>query len=99
MTEQKKQGRTVLHLLHAATINRGGPLTLSGGTVAGRNQSVEVIEDLLPLDNVAIEVKLGRHVERITLEPQGKEIAFEAIEGGARVTIDRFTCHQMVVFA
>ena len=31
LMEQKKQGRAVLHLLHAATINRGGPLTLSGG--------------------------------------------------------------------
>ena len=47
--------------------------------------------------DVRLRVRLSEEVERVTLEPQGCEIPFQAAEGAVEVQVDEFTCHQMVV--
>lgn len=97
LNEQIAENRTILHLLNADTVLRGGPLTLSGGNLshAGR---IEVIEELLPLHNTAVTLKSTRPVKSITLEPQGKKLDFEQLDNKViKINIDKFTCHQMVV--
>ncbi len=97
LMEQKREKRWILHLLYAGTVNRGGEMHLPGGT-SGPMRSVEVIEDLLPLHNVEVTVTLPRKIRKVTLEPQGREIPFEADSfGRISLKIDSFTCHQMVV--
>jgi len=97
MTHQADENRYIVHLLHANTINRGGSMNLAGGTVAGRQGSFEVIDELLPVRDVEVTVRVPQPVSRVTLEPQGEDISFEALDGAVHVHLDEFTCHQMVV--
>lgn len=94
--EQEAQSRYVMHLLYANTISRGGALNLSGGN-ARASYVLEVIEDMNPCCNVAASVKLPRKIKRITLEPQGVELPFEYDGDRVNITLDSFTCHQMLV--
>lgn len=97
LMEQSDSGRYVLHLLHANTISRGGPMEMSGSNLVRRTRSVEVIEDLLPLRDTRVTVAVPRSVTRVTLEPQGEPIPFEHVDGRVSLTVGSFTCHQMVV--
>jgi hypothetical protein len=94
---QPSERRYVLHLLYANTISRGGAMNLSGGNLSGSGQTIEVIEDLLPLG--AIEVSLANMppISKATLEPQGCEISLDQQGGRLKLQVDGFTCHQMVV--
>lgn len=94
---QLDPNRYVLHLLHANTINRGGQLEMPGGNLHSASRSVEVIEDIRPLYNTDIELNIPEDIEKVTLEPQGKEIPFTAKDGRLNLRIDEFECHQMVV--
>jgi hypothetical protein len=98
LTEQKAHGRWVLHLLHAHTVARGGHLPTAGGPLSIEGRTIEVIEDLIPLHDVAVSVRLDRPVKRVTLEPQGQSQAFRMEGGRVHVTVESFSCHQMVVF-
>ncbi|MHC4885733.1 MAG: beta-galactosidase [Planctomycetota bacterium] len=97
LNEQAEEKRYILHLLYANTINRGGPMQLSGGNLSAAGCSIEVIEELMPLNDVQVEIKLPKKVKNITLEPQGTALPFEEIAGRVKLTVDSFTCHQMVV--
>ena len=98
LMKQEPERRYILHLLYANTINRGSRMEMSGGNV--RNSStIEVIEELNPLYDVAASVKLPETVRKITLEPQGVELPIQKNGDGAyEVKLDRLVCHQMVVF-
>ncbi len=85
LMEQPAARRYVLHVLYANTINRGGTM-----------RSLEVIEELLPLNNVEVALKLPRRIRRVTLEPQGRKVDFKVRGGRLHLKIDTFTCHQMV---
>ncbi|OGV76799.1 MAG: hypothetical protein A3K18_12410 [Lentisphaerae bacterium RIFOXYA12_64_32] len=96
LMRQPAETRAVLHLLYANTVARGGQITLPDGTNTGRG-GIEVIEELLPLHDVAVEVKVPGKFARVTLEPQGIEIPFSVEKGRIRLCVEEFTCHQMVV--
>lgn len=89
--------RHIIHLLHANTVNRGGEMSLLGGTVSATLHSIEIIEDLLPLHNITLSVRLPQTVSSVTLEPQGAALPFEKKDGLLTIDIKEFTCHQMVV--
>ncbi len=97
LMEQPQHRRYVLHLLHATMSTRGGSMAIEGSTVTGRSAPVEVIEDLLPLHDVCVTLRLPRPVHKATLEPQGQPLAFEQTPQGLRLTLDQLLCHQMVV--
>jgi len=97
LMNQVPQSRYVLHLLYANTINRGGPMSMSGGNLSIPCQSVEVIEDLTPLHGTTLSLRLPTQVQRVTLEPQGVEIPFKCSGDCVTLSVDEFTCHQMVV--
>ena len=92
LTEQPGEKRYVLHLLHANIITRGESKVQGFGV----NSKMEVIEDLLPLHDVRVSLSLPKPVERVTLEPQGVELAFSAEDGRVDLAVDSFKCHQMV---
>ena len=94
LMRQDGQRRYVLHLLYVNTILRGGgknPLT--GETL----NPVEVVEELNPLNEVAVSLKLPVPVKKVTLEPQGLPLPFESANGRIQLKLDSLTCHQMVV--
>lgn len=95
LMDQPASRRSILHLLYANTVVRGGHLQADGVSSRG---PIEVIEDLLPLHNVRVSIKPRRPIKRITLEPQGGTVLYETDENG-RICfrVDSFTCHQMVV--
>ena len=97
LTEQVSGKRSILHLLSANTILRGGQVKLSGGTVSADGLNIEVIEELLPLYNTEVILKTDKAVKSISLEPLGKELDFEKLNNAVKISVDEFTCHQMVV--
>ncbi len=96
LLEQKNKQRYVLHLLYANRMLRGGSMKLPDG-IAKPMQAVEVIEELLPLCNTQVSLKLDKPIRNITLEPEGKELPFSQNNGRIDIELDSFTCHQMVV--
>jgi hypothetical protein len=94
-TKQKNENRYVLHLLFANKLFRGGRMNI-GGTVSGGLDGVEIIEELVPLHETEIDLKIPEEVSSVTLEPSGEQIKFEQTNGGISFVVDKFSCHQMV---
>ena len=84
LMEQKDKNRVVAHLLYATPTKRG--------------ENIEVIEDLVPVYDTSLAVKLEKPVKKVYLAPQGTEIPFKEEGGYTIVDVDKFVCHQMVVF-
>ncbi len=83
--EQKQESRYVAHLLYAAPVVRG--------------KNIQIIEDLPPVLDTVLELRLDKAPKRAYLAPEQKEIPFELLpDGRIQVKIDRFTCHKMIVF-
>jgi hypothetical protein len=82
----------VLHLLYATPVKRGA----AQSQWASGTQSVEVIEDLVPLHDISCEVRVGESVSFVTLEPQGQALPFKQTEAAVRFTVPRLLCHQVV---
>lgn len=80
---QPHEQRYVLHITYASPIQRG---------------EVRVIEDLVPLRDVPVTVRLREHVKRVFLAPEGTALAFSQQAGVVRCQIPRVLCHQIVVF-
>ena len=83
LTEQPAHNRQVVHLLYASPVKRG--------------DGVEVIEDLLPIMDTSVVLRLSQTVKRVSLAPQGDPIPFEPGVGVVSFTVPRFECHQMVL--
>ncbi len=92
---QAAEKREIVHLIYAAKQVRGG--AAQGGKP--HSAVVEVIEDIDPLCNVKVAVRPQKNVARVTLEPQGKEIAFTCRDGVVEFTLDSFACSQIVALA
>ena len=56
-----------------------------------------MIEDILPLYDISVSVKLEKKPERVYKAPQNEDIEFSFKGGRAEFKIDRLECHQMVV--
>ncbi|MFC0212671.1 beta-galactosidase trimerization domain-containing protein [Paenibacillus chartarius] len=77
--------RYVHHLLYASPVKRG---------------SVEVIEDIVPLLDIEVTLKLpeGADVRRVYLAPQMAELPYvRGDEGRISYRVPKLECHQMVV--
>ena len=95
LMRQENEKRTICHVLYAPTILRGGELPLENEQ---RNLSTtEIIEDLIPLHDVALTVKVSEPVRKVTLQPENREIPFDYAAGKVSFTIPEFTCHTMAV--
>lgn len=95
LTRQPAQNRHILHLLYATPTKRGAAQSQWGtGT-----QSVEVIEDLVPLHDIACTVRVGEPVVSVTLEPQGEALPYTQEDAVVHFTVPRLLCHQMVTIA
>lgn len=86
LMDQRRERRYVAHLLFAVTSNRG---TFHG-------QNVEIIEDLVPLRDVRVALRVPRKVKAVRLVPEGAELPFAVEDGAVSFTVPEFTAHQMV---
>ncbi|MGE9290597.1 MAG: hypothetical protein ACQKBT_06390 [Puniceicoccales bacterium] len=96
LTDQAKEKRRILHLLHAHTINRGGEVELSGGNISASQKSYEVIEELLPLYNITVQLRCDQKVENVRLAPEGSPVDFEYIDGLLQFKVQEMKHHRMV---
>ena len=81
--EQKDEKRYINHLLYASPVKRG--------------KDTEIIEDILPVLDTEVELKLKKDIKKVYLAPQMKEIEFTKDNGIVKFKVDKFECHQMVV--
>ncbi|MEM8736985.1 MAG: alpha-amylase family protein [Planctomycetota bacterium] len=98
LRDQPKENRSILHLLYANTVSRGGEMHLDGGTVSGRT-TVEVIDDLVSLHGVEIDLDPGHPVAAVKLQPQSTPLEFTTHGERIRFTVPELRCHQMIELA
>lgn len=84
MTVQEQPDRYVAHMLYAAPVTRG--------------KDIQIIEDLVPIYDTELEITLPSEFKKVYLAPQMTEIPYELDGNTAKLKIDKFTCHQMIVF-
>jgi hypothetical protein len=77
-------GQAILHLIHAVPQRRGN--------------CIDIVEDVLPLYDARVGVRLDRPATKVTLAPSSEGIPFEAVDGVTWVTMPRVDGHQVVVF-
>lgn len=85
LLRQPDHRRTVVHLIHA-TPQRRGP-------------EIDIVEDVIPLHDVRVGLRLDRPVSSVTLAPSGQPLPHTLADGRAWVTVPRIDRHQAVVFA
>ncbi|MCC3371628.1 beta-galactosidase trimerization domain-containing protein [Cohnella sp. REN36] len=83
--KQPAERRWVNHLLYASPVRRGN--------------GIEVIEDLVPIRDVTVSLRVPSAVSSVTLEPGGRPLAYDQADGTVRYTVPEVLCHQMVVLA
>lgn len=92
LMEQPASSRSVLHLLYANTVLRGGSIRGCG--------PIEVIEELNSLFDIHVTVRPTKPVKSVRLVPEGTALAFETQPDGAiAFTVPKLLCHQMVELA
>ena len=77
----EQNGRKILHLLYAHTTLRG--------------KDTEVIEDIVPIYNISVSVKMSEP-SKVVIVPEGKEIPFEYNGGRVSFTVPELNLHTMV---
>ncbi|OAS18679.1 beta-galactosidase trimerization domain-containing protein [Paenibacillus oryzisoli] len=84
LMEQSSERRFVNHLLYAVPVKRG--------------KNIEVIEDVVPIFETKVSVRLDKPVKKVYLAPQMTELAFVTdSDGTVHYEVPRIDCHQMVV--
>ncbi len=81
---QKSEKRYIAHLLYAPTVRRG--------------TAVDVIEDLPTVCNTTVDFTVNEKIKRVYLAPENKDLSFSVKGNLVSVTVDKFSCHQMIVF-
>jgi hypothetical protein len=85
VTRQAKQGgRTIVHVLHY--------------TPERRTDRIDLIEDIVPLFDVPMSLKLDRAPKKVYAAPTGTPIPFEYLAGRVNLRVPEVHGHAMVVF-
>jgi hypothetical protein len=82
VAEQASQRRQIVHLLHYIPERRG--------------QAFDTIEDVIPLYDVTVSLRVSRAIRRVTPVPQGQPLAFDTVNGRVEFIVPRVLGHQMV---
>ena len=81
---QKHEKRTIAHLLYAVPTKRG--------------KNTEIIEDIYPITDIELKIKVPQSVHRVYLAPQNKDMDFKFENGYVTLSGIIIDCHQMIVF-
>ena len=80
---QKNEHRYVNHLIYVSPVKRG--------------KGTEIVEDIFPVYNTKVELKLDKTPARVYLAPEMKDIDFKYENGVLAYTVNEIYCHAMVV--
>jgi len=83
VTLMKQKDRFVCHLLYASPVKRG--------------DGIEVIEDILPIINTELNIRIEKTFKRVYLAPQNVDIPYKHEGNILKIFVDKFECHQMIV--
>ncbi|MWV47038.1 beta-galactosidase [Paenibacillus sp. HJL G12] len=83
LQKQAAESRYVQHTLYASPVKRG--------------DGIEVIEDILPIYQISMELRIPEKVHQVYLAPQRIPLDFEQQGEHVVYTIPELECHQMVV--
>ena len=83
VTLMKQDDRLVNHLVYASPVKRG--------------MGIEVIEDIVPIYNSSVSLKVSEKPSRVYLAPQRTELDYTYENGRINYTVPKIDCHQMVV--
>jgi hypothetical protein len=87
--EQTAERRYVLHLMYAAP-------TLRGGAGVPGGHGIEILEELVPLHDVACAIRPPKRVREIRLVPSGEPLAFLREGDAVSFVLPRLEGHQML---
>ena len=62
-----------------------------------RGRDFDVIEDVIPLFEIPVSVRVDEAIRGVTLQPQGEMLDFEQKDGRVHFVVPRIEGHQMVV--
>jgi hypothetical protein len=82
LNAQPAHNRQVLHLLHYIPERRG--------------QAFDTIEDVIPLHNVEVSLRVNGMVRAVQLEPQGQPLTFSQLADRVMFTVPQIMGHQIV---
>jgi hypothetical protein len=91
---QHHRDRRIVHLLYANKVSKGAKMNLDPSIRA--SYPLEVIEELDATRDCLVSVSNSSRVARVTLEPQGREIAFRRKGDTVQFMVEELVCHQMV---
>ncbi|MBE6614297.1 MAG: beta-galactosidase [Ruminococcaceae bacterium] len=83
LMEQSEKNRLVNHVLYASPVKRGG--------------GIEIIEDILPVYDVHVTLRLDKAPKKVYLAPEMQEIEYKWDGRELSYTIDKLFIHAMVV--
>jgi hypothetical protein len=82
LTVQEDKDRYVLHLLHYIPERR--------------TETIDIIEDIIPLYNIDVKLNTASEIKSVRLVPSGKEIEFTKGDSSISFTVPEIRGHQMV---
>jgi hypothetical protein len=82
LNEQKAKNRQVVHLLHYIPERR--------------SSDIDVIEDVIPLYNIKLSVRIPQPVKQVVCVPENILLAFELKEDRVEFTVPKIEGHQMI---
>lgn len=93
LLHQPEHNRYVAHLLYA-------PISLRAHkTFWGRDNPVEIIEELIPLRDTTVSLRIAKSITSAALVPTGIALPFLQRDDLVTFTVPEFTGHQMVALA
>lgn len=85
MRQPGADNRYVLHIVHAVPQQRGA--------------NIDIVEDVLPLYNVKVGVRMDRPASSVQVVPSGQSLDSQTADGVTWVTLPEVRGHQVVVFS
>lgn len=92
LAAQREERRYIAHLLFAHTTLRG-TVKLEGAIA---QKPIEVIEDIVPLTNVPVTLRVAEQIRSVHLEPEHQELPFTTNGSEVRFVVPKVEIHQMV---
>lgn len=82
INEQQKEKRAIVHLLHYIPQRRC--------------EEIDIIEDVIPLYEVKVSVKVSENIQNVMLVPEQANLKYELKDGRVDFTVPKVNGHQMI---
>lgn len=82
MIEQENKNRYCINMVYASPVQRG---------------KARIIEDILPVYNIKVSVKVDKAVKKVYLPLEEAELEFKVCDGIVEFTVPKLNCHTSIV--